>query len=325
MVPNSRPGFAPFDYLLYGLVVLIWGTSWVAIHMQYGLVAPEVSLVWRFVIAAGVMMAWVVATGRNIRFSFRDHLRFAGLGLSMFSTNFVLFYYAGLSTPSGLLAVVFSLASIFNMVLGVILFAQRPAPRTLVAAFFGFLGVVALFWPQVAKTGLGLAGFQGLLMCAAGTLCFCMGNMLSVSNQKRGLPIASSTAWGMTYGAGLLLAFSLMRDQTFQIEWTPRYLVSLLWLALVASIGAFTAYILLLRRIGADRAGYSTVLYPVLALGLSVVTEGYVIQPIAMAGLALVLFGNALMLTGGKFPRAKTIEAAKSNVPEATSCNLPVT
>ena len=294
--PREAHGFTSFDYLLYAAVVLLWGTSWIALHMQLGVVAPEVSLFWRFSIAALIMVGWVFATGTPMRYGPGDHLRFAALGLTIFSFNFVLFYYGGLSTPSGLLAVVFSLASVFNMLLGTVFFAQRPSGRLAIAALLGFAGVGLMFAPQLAGASFGGAAFTGLLLCIGGTVSFCLGNMVSVANQRRGIPISASTTWGMAWGALFLLIFSLARGQFFIVEPTLRYLGALAWSSTMASVLAFAAYMTLLRRIGASRAGYSTVLYPVVALGVSTFAEGYVWSLTALAGLALVIVGNLVML-----------------------------
>ncbi|HEV2629579.1 MAG TPA: hypothetical protein VGV41_13165 [Pseudolabrys sp.] len=44
--PSGRPrGFAPLDYALYAVSVLVWGFSWIALHYQIGQVAPEVSVI----------------------------------------------------------------------------------------------------------------------------------------------------------------------------------------------------------------------------------------------------------------------------------------
>src|SRR5690606_30754486 len=74
------------------------------------------------------------------------------------------------------------------------------------------------------------------------------------------------------------------------------YVVSLLYLALCGSVVAFGAYLTLLGRIGADRAGYVTVLFPLVALAISTLVEGYLWTPAALAGVALVLTGNLLVL-----------------------------
>src|SRR5919107_710878 len=243
--------FRPLDFALYGAVVLLWGSSWIALHLQLGVVAPEVSLVWRFAIAATVMLAWVVLAKQRLRFALRDHVRFAALGVTMFSMNFLLFYYGGLSTPSGLLAVVFSLASVFNMLLSTLFFRQRPGVRLVIAAVLGFLGVVAMFEPVLAPASFTVASLEGLALCIAGTLSFCLGNIVSIGNQRRSIPIASSTAWGMVYGTAVLLAIALARGQAVIIEPTFAYVGSLVWSAVFASVFAFAAYMTLLSRIGA--------------------------------------------------------------------------
>jgi drug/metabolite transporter (DMT)-like permease len=295
--PNA---FGAVDYGLYAAVVLLWGTSWIALHLQLGVVAPEVSLVWRFAIAATIMVAFVLARGGRMRFGWGDHGRFMALGVSIFSLNFLLFYYGGLTTPSGLLAVVFSLASVFNMLLGLLFFHQRPSGRVLLAALMGFCGVVAMFEPQLAGADVTPAALTGLALCIAGTLSFCLGNMVSLASQRRGVPIASATAWGMVYGTAVLVLISLLRGQAFIVEWTPSYLGALLWSAVLSSVLAFAAYMTLLARIGAARAGYSTVLFPVVALALSTLFEGYQWTLPAVLGLLLVIAGNLVMLTGGR-------------------------
>ncbi|WP_448951301.1 DMT family transporter [Labrys neptuniae] len=286
------------DLGLYAGVVFVWGTSWIALHMQLGVVAPEVSLLWRFLLAAVMMLGWVVFSGGRLAFAWKDHLAFAVLGLLLFSTNFLCFYYGGLSTPSGLLAVVFSLASVFNIVLGAICFRQKPSVRAVVAALMGFAGVGLMFAPQLAGDHLSRAALIGLLLCVAGTLSFCLGNMLTLSLKKRAISLTSATAWGMVYGSLFLLIFSFARGQAFIIEANPHYLGALLWSALLSSVAAFAAYLSLLSRIGASRAGYSTVLFPVVALAISTIFEGYVWSTLAITGLATVLAGNLLMLTG---------------------------
>jgi drug/metabolite transporter (DMT)-like permease len=101
----------------------------------------------------------------------------------------------------------------------------------------------------------------------------------------------------MVYGALALTLAAAAQGQAFVVEPTAKYLVSLGWLALVSSVAAFWAYLTLLGRIGAGRAGYTTVMFPVFALMISTVFEGYVWTPLAVAGLVLELAGNLFVLT----------------------------
>lgn len=281
---------------LYAATVLFWGVSWIAMKAQLGVVAPEMSVLWRFALAALATWAWVLATGRPVRFPAADHLRFLAAGCCLFSFNFVAFYYGAVPIPSGLLSVVFSLASIFNLVLGFLVFRQRVEPRVALGGLVGFAGIGLLFWPQIAGAGFNPAALWGLGLCVVGTLFFCTGNMVSTVVQRRGVPLLSANAWAMTYGCAVLVLLNLVRGNAFIVEPTLAYLGSLVYLAIGASVLAFASYLTLLRRLGAARAGYATVLFPIVALAVSTLLEGYVWTPLAVAGVALALAGNVLVL-----------------------------
>lgn len=291
---------SPMDIALYVIVVLVWGTSWLGMRWQVGVVAPEVSVLWRFSIAFPLMFLWAALAGQPLRHSLSAHRYFAAMGLTMFSMNLVLFYTASFYIPTGLMAVVFSIASIFNLVLAAIFMGQRISLRMVAAGFVGIAGVGLMFAPEIARQQLDTGALTGLAISTVATLCFCSGNIVSAAAQRRGIPVLSGTAWGMLYGAGFLLVLALARGQPLIIEWNFRYLASLMWLAIVASVIAFTAFLTLVGRTGAARAGYMTVLFPVVALAASTFVEGYRWSALAVAGLALVIGGNIAVLRSGR-------------------------
>ncbi|MGO4704744.1 DMT family transporter [Microvirga sp. 2MCAF38] len=300
MTMTAKPasiGFERTDLGLYAATVFLWGVSWIGIHAQLGVVAPEMSVLWRFVLAAAVMWGWVLFAGLPVRFSRADHLRFVATGCCLFSFNFICFYYGGLYVPSGLLAVVFSLASIFNLILGAVLFRQKIEPRVALGGAIGVIGIGLLFWPEISGAGFNKGALTGLAFCVLGTLFFCAGNMISTVVQRRGVPLLSANAWAMTYGTGLLVVINVLRSNAFIIEPTFKYLGSLVYLSIGASVLAFGSYLTLLRRLGAARAGYATVLFPIVALAVSTALEGYVWTLAAFVGVALALAGNVLVLT----------------------------
>ncbi|MBD8892920.1 DMT family transporter [Roseibium litorale] len=289
-------GLSARDYGLYGMTVFAWGFSWIAIRGQVGTVAPEVSVFWRFVLAALIMVGWSLFRQERLAYPLRTHLRFAALGALLFSTNFTLFYFGASLLPSGLLAVVFSLASVLNLFLGFLIFGQRPGTRSLLAGLIGFSGIALMFEPQIAKTDVGGEALLGLLFCSIGTLSFCLGNMVSASTQRAGISVTAATTWGMLYGAFFLGCFTALRGSSFAVEMTPAYIGSLVYLAIVASVIAFGSYLTLLGRIGSARAGYATVIFPVIALSVSTIFEDYHWNAAALAGLVCVIAGNVLML-----------------------------
>lgn len=283
---------APRDYFFYALVVFGWSTSWYPLKLQLGVVAPEVSLFWRFLAAACIMFVITIIVRKPIRFALRDHVRFMLLGLCLFSANFTCFYYAGLHGASGLLAVVFSTASLINVLMLAALSRTLPRVTHILAAFTGLTGVALLYLPELRTSE---TAFLGLGLCLSGTLFFCSGNMVSSAAQKHKIPVISATSWGMAYGALFLACFSMLRGQPFIIEMTPTYIVTLAWLVVISSVISFMCYLTLLGRIGPGRAGYATVVFPVFALLISTAFEGYQWSAFAFVGIGLVVTGNIIM------------------------------
>jgi drug/metabolite transporter (DMT)-like permease len=292
----ARAALAPGDLGLYAGTVLVWGTTWLALKFQLGVVDPQVSIVWRFLIAAPLMFLVCRVAGAPVLFPLGMHLRFAALGLFLYSTNFILFYNAGHFVVSGLLSVIFSLASVTNIVLAVLMLGERLRPRVVVGALLGLSGVALMFWHEIAGSEFGHGALVGLGLGVLGCLSFSTGNILSARIYRAGVPVLSANAWGVTYGVAVNAIVALAAGSAFVIEPTQRYVLSLLWLAIPGSVLAFWMYLALLQRIGADRAAYTTVLSPVLALLVSTVVEDYVWSATAVAGLALVAAGNVLVL-----------------------------
>lgn len=296
----TRARLASFDILLYVVTVLAWGFAWIAIHFQVGVVSPDISIVWRFLIAGSVMLTLAAWRGDPMHFTLRQHATFALLGVLMFSLNFLLFYHAALTLPSGLLSIVFSLASFFNVFLGAIFFGAPIDRRVVAGGLLGVAGMAAMFYPQVSGTGLNHGAVIALLLCVLGTLSFCFANMLSAAMQRGGIAVFPASGYAMLYGGAATAIYAALQGHAFILEWTPVYLTALIYLALVGSVVAFACYLTLLGRIGADRAAYVTVLGPVVALIVSTFIENFQWTGITAIGLAAVLIGNVLVLKPAK-------------------------
>lgn len=299
MSRSSSPRFAlgAFDLALFAIVVIVWGTSWLPLKLQLGVVAPEVSGVWRFALAGAVMFCWLLIAGERIRFGFADHLRFAALGALLFCFNFALAYYGGFYLTSGLLAVVFSLAAVINPLLAAALGRAPLEGRIIAGAVLGTAGVALLFGPEIFAAEANRETAIGLAYVFAATLLFCTGNMFSAAYQQRGIPVLSANTWCMVYGALWFALIAVVRGEPFIVEWSARYFMSIAWLAIPSTVIAFSAYLTLLGRIGAGRASYSTVLVPVVALIISTVFENYVWTLWAGIGVLFVLIGNVVVLS----------------------------
>src|SRR4051812_26535194 len=148
--------------LLYVVTVAIWGSSWLAITFQLGTVAPEASIVYRFLLAAAILMAWCVVRRLRLRFSPKEHLFMALQGVLLFSINYIIFYFATSYMTSGLVAVTFSIIVILNILFGALLLAMPIRPRVALAGVLGLGGVVLVFWSDIADFNFGSGGPLGL-------------------------------------------------------------------------------------------------------------------------------------------------------------------
>ena len=284
------------NLLLFAVPTFIWGTTWLVIKYQLGVVAPEVSVAWRFALAAALLLGWCLVRGVPLRLRARQHGALALLGLLLFGLNYVLVYRAEAHLTSGLVAVLFSSMVFWNL-LGARLVFGTPAPAAVVlGAALGVGGVALLFWPELrglrGDAGLGL----GVLLALAATLVASAGNLLSQRIFAGQVAVIPGTAWAMAYSALSVLGWCAARGVPITLDPRPAYLLSLLYLALLGSVVAFVTYLTLLRRIGAGRAGYTTAVIPVVAMLASTLFEGYRWTSSAGAGLALVLAGTVLVL-----------------------------
>ncbi|MGI9291990.1 MAG: DMT family transporter [Gammaproteobacteria bacterium] len=284
------------NLFLYVSAVLIWGSTWILINFQIGTVAPEVSVVYRYLIATVVIMGYAIFRGLNLKFSLRDHLLFVLLGVFMFSFNYIATYTAQLYIASALNAVAFSTMVWMNILNTRIFVGTRIEPKVWLGSVLGMAGIVLLFWPEVSAMSLTDKTLIGAGFSLSGALLASFGNIVSHRAQGRGIPVLQANAWGMFYGTLITAMVAWRKGLDFNFEYTFSYISALIYLAVFGTIVAFGAYLKLMGRIGPARAGYAVVMFPVVAFILSVMFEGLAIEFHIVAGVVLVLLGNLVIL-----------------------------
>lgn len=292
---------------LYVITVAIWGSTWLAITFQLGTVPPSVSVVWRFALSTLMLLAYVVWKRLPLRFRPRDHVWMALQGLFLFGINYVLTYLSEQYLVSGLVAVIFSLMVFLNIV-GMRIFFGRPINGIgFLAAMLGVVGVGLVFWPELSRFSLARNELIGALLALVAMSIASLGTMVATRNQR--MPVVQVNGFAMMYGAGFVAFYAVLSGDRFVFDWSFPYVASLLYLALFGSVLAFGAYLTLMKRIGADRAGYSAVAIPVVALVLSTLFEDIHWQTPMILGVGLCLAGNVLMLARGRLSRMGTSAA----------------
>jgi drug/metabolite transporter (DMT)-like permease len=287
---------AASDWVLFVVPSVIWGTTWLAITFQLGTVPPEVSVVWRFGIAALILFGWCLLRRIPWRFDLRTHLAYAALGFLQYAVNYVLVYLSEGQLASGLVALLFSLLVVWNIAGARLFFGTAVTPSIALGAGLGIVGVTLVLWPELSQVRGFTGQALGVTLALLATLVSSAGNLYSQRIYKRGLPVVASTAYSMFYGSLAVALYCVLRGIPFRFDFSLPYIASLGYLALFGSVFAFISYLTLLHRIGAGRAGYTSVVIPVVAMANSTFFEGYRWTPVALAGMLLVLTGNVLVL-----------------------------
>ena len=280
--------------LLYVSMIFIWGFSWISIKWQHGDVPMEVSIFYRFAIAAAVMFVVGKLCGKLQPVKRKDHAFLALQGVCLFCCNFLAFYSATLYIPSGLVAVFMASAPIFNAVHSKLFYQTKINANFWFGAMLGLAGISLLFASDLLQTAWSQDTLYGLLFALLGTWCFSIGNMLSIRNTKNNVQPFTATSYAMVYGCVALLMIILVRGISFEFTMTTQYIGSLLYLAIPASVLGFTFYLILVDRLGASNAAYILVITPIVALSVSAVFEDYHWTLYSTLGLVLVIFGNVL-------------------------------
>ena len=284
------------NVLLYVVTILIWGSSWLVIKFQLGVVDPMVSVAYRFLLASGISWIYCRYSGLQLSFRLRDHGFMFLQGVSLFALNYWLFYISELTLTSGLAAVIFSTIVVMNMLNGVIFLKNRLELRVVIGAVLGLSGIILVFWAEVSDFETGSENLFAATLAVLATFLASLGNIASARNQREGIPVVQSNTYGMTYGAMLMLVLAWSTGHEFNFEFTVSYVSSLVFLSVFASIIAFWSYLTLLGRVGVERAAYATLIFPLVALGISTIFEGYQWSAYAVIGIVLILGGNLLIL-----------------------------
>jgi len=127
--------------LLYGLTILIWGSSWVTIKFQVEAVPASISVFYRFLLAALLLQGFCLLRRQNMGYGLSDHGFLALQGICLFGLNYWLFYISANFLTSGLMALIFSTIVIMNMINGRIWFGTQMELKMIGGALMGLSGL----------------------------------------------------------------------------------------------------------------------------------------------------------------------------------------
>ncbi len=281
--------------LLFVIASLIWGSTFYAITLQLGEVAPAVSVAYRFGLASAALFGWCLLRGQRLRLP-RPAVRWVLLqGFFTFALSYVCTYTSEQYLVSALVSVLFALMVFWNPLCSRIAFGTPITWRTWAAGMVAILGVTMLFfhaiaaaWQDIVRGGAGTFLF-GLALAITATIASSAGNVVVSKIREQSSNLFLTMAWSMLAGTVMVVLWALATGQHFTLPQAPRYWAGLLYLSLFGSVIAFGAYFTLINRIGSQKAVYIGVVTPVVSLLLSIRLEHYRPGPLEFLGMFLCL------------------------------------
>jgi drug/metabolite transporter (DMT)-like permease len=288
--------------LLFSAACLIWGSTFWAITLQLGHVAPAVSIIYRFGLAATVLFGWCVARGDKLSMPWKVQRWMMAQGLATFAISYLCTYTSEEHLVSALVAVLFALMVIWTPICSRIMFGTPLTWRTWGAAAVAIVGVTMLFydsihasWKDIVAGGAGQF-LLGLALALTATIAGTVGNMMVVKVREQSSNVLLTMAWAMLWGTLFVTAFALATGVPFALPASASYWGGLVYLSLAGSVIAFAAYFTLIHRWGAQKAVYIGVVTPVISVLLSIQLENYRPGPVEWLGMILCLSSVAWVL-----------------------------
>ena len=275
---------------MYGLLVLIWSSTWVAIKIGLEDCPPLLGAGVRFAVAGLVLLAVAAAQRRSLR---TDRSLAVVLALAPFAFAYGLVYWGEQYVPSGLAAVLFGILPLYVALLGSVALHDEPLRAPLLVGVLIGIGGLSLAFLESVELGAAEKAALGATALALSPLGAAVG---SIAQKRRaaGLDPVVLNGWAMLGGGLILLVVSPVSDDWGDFVWSAESIGSIAYLALFGSAIAFVTLTVLLRHISALAVGFLAMLLPFGALIFGALLYDEPITARAVGGAALVATGLAI-------------------------------
>lgn len=295
---TTRVLLTPKVLIPFIVATLVWGSTWLVIRDQLGVVPPTWSVAYRFATGSLAMFAWGLFRRERLKLSGAEQAFAMTFGLFQFVGNFNFVYRAEAHITSGLVAVLFALLLVPNAILGRIFLKGHLTPRFIAGSVIALVGVGMLALQELRHDQSSTAEtWLGLGLTLVGVMSASVSNIMQGSERGRAQPMVGMLAWGMLWGALMNMALAWTMVGAPVVDLRPAYIVGVLYLGIAASAVAFACYFAVIRAVGPAVAAYSGVITPVLAMILSTLFEGYHWTALAAAGGVVAMAGLLVALS----------------------------
>ena len=284
------------NLILYTLVTLIWGTTWLVIKFQINSTGIVAGVFYRFILAALILFLFNLLKKNKLNYELHYHRFFILQGIFNFSVNYILTYLSEKYISSAMVALTFTTLIYYNMLGLYFFYGKKIEINAILGTIIGGLGIFLLFSEELFKTNINQQSVLGLVIGLVATFSASLGNMASIKNHQAKIPVMVFNAWSMLYGSVFSLIVGLILKDNFSVVGSLSFYSSLLYLSVFGTAIAFYAYQTLIIEIGAHKAAYTSILSPIIAVFVSMYFEKFQLTIPIILGMFLAILGNYLVL-----------------------------
>ncbi len=278
------------------IFVLLWSTGFIGSKYGIPFAEPFTLTFVRMVAVVSILSVISLATRAPWPTSMRAVAHIAVAGLLVHATYLSGVLYAiTLKLPLGFVAMVAGLQPVLTAVLAQLLLDERLNVKQWLGMALGMVGVALVI---VSKYALGTTNWAALGVAGIALAGITLGTLY----QKRFCANMDLRTGGVIqYSAtGVVVLLLAMIFETMKIDWTPQFMFSILWLAVVLSIGAISLLYVMIRRGAASKVASLFFLTPSVTAVMAFVLFGESIAWLGVAGLFVTAAGVALVMRAAK-------------------------
>lgn len=289
-------------WLAFGVVCVVWGTTYFGIKVALETVPPFLMGGIRYVIAGGMLAGWITARGRALP-ARRTWPTLAWLGALMLGAGNGGVVWAEQHLASGLAAVMIATSPFWMVAVDAVLpGGDRLRPRHWIGLTVGFAGIVMLVWPDLRWSG---AGSRQVLLGIFALQIACAGWAIASAYTRRHVvanDVLGAAALQMIFGGLFMLALGTAAGEWPALSLNAKTTMALVYLIVAGSLVAFAAYSYALRHLPVSTVSLYTYINPVIAVALGTMLLG---EPFRMS----MLFAGLIIVVGIMIVRAPTRRA----------------
>jgi drug/metabolite transporter (DMT)-like permease len=303
MKKTSLPPNKPSTVLIiiaFAIVYIVWGSTYFFIQMAVHGFPPMLMGALRYFTAGILLLLWCFFKGDKLWVR-KDIVTSAVSGLLMLFVATGIVIWAELTLPSAMVAIMVSANPIWFVILDKVNWKLNfKSKTTLSGLVLGFAGVILLFGEAISKAlsgNISHAQLNGLLLLIAGPIAWSAGSLYS---KKRGsnAPARVNTSWQMIISGLAFVPASLLNHEygSFYFAQVPlQAWLALGYLIVFGSIGAFSAYVWLLKVRPATQVSTHSYVNPVIAVLLGTLFANENISGMQLFGLVVILLSVLLV------------------------------